>query len=93
MERFIGVEEARPVLGRLAEEVAGGDELVWLTKRGRPLAALVSRDEYARLRTAATQNERAELVELIAESRKRVAEAGVDPSVVEEALDAARRLS
>jgi PHD/YefM family antitoxin component YafN of YafNO toxin-antitoxin module len=67
--------------------------LVWLTKRGRPLAALVSRDEYARLRAAATRRERGELVELLTESRELVAKGGVDPSVVEEALDAARRLS
>jgi hypothetical protein len=30
MERFVGLEEARPVLGQLAEEAATGDE-AWLT--------------------------------------------------------------
>ncbi|MGH3342101.1 MAG: type II toxin-antitoxin system Phd/YefM family antitoxin [Carbonactinosporaceae bacterium] len=93
MERFVGVEEARGTLGRLAEDVARGEETVWLTKHGRPLAVLVSRDEYARLRQQATQVERAELAELLAESRRRAAEAGVDTSVVDEAIDAARRLS
>jgi antitoxin (DNA-binding transcriptional repressor) of toxin-antitoxin stability system len=37
VERFVGLEEARPVLGQLAEEAATGDE-VWLTKHGKPMA-------------------------------------------------------
>lgn len=93
MERFVGVEEARGVLGRLAEDVADADEPVWLTKRGRPLAVLVSRDEYTRLRRQATRAERAELSELLAESRRRTVEAGVDTDAVDEAIDAARRIS
>ena len=51
VERFVGLEEARPVLGQLAEEAATGDE-VWLTKHGKPLAVLLSRDAYIQLRQA-----------------------------------------
>lgn len=90
VERFVGVEEARGSLGKLAEEVAAGDE-VWLTKRGRPLAVLVGRDEYDRMRAAATRAERAELAERLAEARRRVKEAGVDPQIIDDALAAVRQ--
>lgn len=90
VERFVGVEEARAGLGRLAEQVAGGEE-VWLTKRGRPLAVLLGRDDYDRLRAAATRAERTELADRVAEARRRVAEAGLDPQVIDDAVAAARR--
>lgn len=90
VERFVGVEEARAGLGRLAEEVADGEE-VWLTKRGRPLAVLLGRDDYDRLRAAATKAERAELADRVAEARRQVAEAGLDPRVIDDAVTAARR--
>ena|SRR5579875_2528632 len=89
MERFVGVEEARSTLGRLAEDVAAGDE-VWLTKRGRPLAVLVGRDEFDRLRAAASRAQRAELTQRLADVRRLVTDAGLDPQVIDEALMAAR---
>jgi len=45
MERFIGVDDARGSLGRLVEEVATSGDVVSLTKRGKALAVLVSREE------------------------------------------------
>lgn len=92
MERFFGVEEARGVLGKLAEDVAEAQEPVWLTKRGQPLAVLVSCEEYTRLRQDATRADRAELAGLLEQSRQRAAEAGVDTDTVDEAIAAARRL-
>lgn len=92
VERFVGVEEARGSLGKLAEEVAAGDA-VWLTKRGRPLAVLVGRDEFDRMRAAVTRAERAELAEGLAEARRRVKEAGVDPQIIDDALAVARESS
>lgn len=89
VERFVGVEEARATLGRLAEEVAAGEE-VWLTKRGRPVAVLIGPDDYTRLRAAATRAERAELAERVAEARQRVADAGLDPQIIDDAVQAAR---
>jgi prevent-host-death family protein len=44
-ERFVGVEQARGQLGRLVDDVAAGSDAISLTKRGRPVAMLVSRDE------------------------------------------------
>jgi prevent-host-death family protein len=89
MERFVGVEEARSTLGRLAEDVAAGDE-VWLTKRGRPLAVLVGREEFDRLRAAASRAQRAELAQRLADARRQVADAGLDLGLIDEALAAAR---
>lgn len=90
MERFVGMEEARASLGQLAEQAGEGEE-VWLTKRGRPLAVLLGREDYDRLRAAATRAERAELAERVAEARQRVSEAGLDPQVIDDAVAAARR--
>jgi prevent-host-death family protein len=92
VERFVGVEEARGVLGKLAEDVAEAQEPVWLTKRGQPLAALVGREEYTGLRQDASRADRAELAELLEQSRQRAAEAGLDTDSVDEAIAATRRL-
>lgn len=89
VERFVGVEKARSSLGKLAAQVAAGDK-VWLTMRGQPLAVLVGREEFDHLRAAANRAERAELAQRIAEARARVAEAGIDPAILDEALNAAR---
>ena len=48
MERFVGVEDARGSLGQLVDDVAAGGDVVALTKRGKPLVVLVSREEYMR---------------------------------------------
>ena len=92
MERLLGIEEARARLGDVAEEVAVGGDPVVLTKRGRPLAVLVGTDEYSRLKEAVTAMSRAELEDRLAEVRKKVREAGLEPEVVDEAIAAARRL-
>jgi prevent-host-death family protein len=88
----IGVESARSRLGQLLEEVAASGEPVAFAKRGQELGVLVSRDEYARTKEALTRVARAELAERLAEIRRRVAEAGLDESVVDEAIEAVRRL-
>ena len=92
MERYLGIEEARGQLGRLAEEVAEGGDVVILSKRGKAKAVLVNRDEYYRLKLEASRQAREELGRALGRARQRIAESGLDPSVVDEALDAARRL-
>ena len=92
MERFVGVEDARGSLGQLVDEVAAGGDVVALTKRGKPLAVLVSREEYMRLKLAETDRARSELREVLGAARRKVAAAGLDPGVVDEAIAAARRL-
>jgi prevent-host-death family protein len=92
VERFVGVDDARSSLGRLVEEVAASGDVVSLTKRGKALAVLVSREEYLELKLAATERARAELTEALAQARSTVSEAGLDVGVIDEAITAARRL-
>ncbi len=92
MERFVGVEEARGSLGQLVDDVAAGGHVVALTKRGRPLVVLVSREEYVRLKLAQADQARSELREALGEARRKVGAAGLDPGVIDEAIAAARRL-
>jgi len=92
VERFLGIEEARARLGQLAADVSSGGEPVVLTKRGHSLAVVIGRDEYSRLKEAASRLIRQELDGRLAEVRRKVEEAGLEPSVVDEAIAAARKL-
>ncbi len=92
MERYLGIEEARAKLGSLADEVAEGGEAVVLSKRGRARAVLVDRDEYLRFKLSTAKEAREELARVLEETRRRIDEAGLDSSLVDEAVDAARRL-
>ncbi|MHB8288941.1 MAG: type II toxin-antitoxin system prevent-host-death family antitoxin [Acidimicrobiales bacterium] len=93
MERMIGVDKARARLGQLAEEVAAEDEAVVLTRRGEVLAVIVSPAEYERLTEARRRVAREELRERLAQVRKSVADAGLDVSVIDEAIAAARTVA
>jgi prevent-host-death family protein len=90
MERTIGVDRARAKLGQIAEEVAADDESVVLTRRGEAVAVLVSPAEYDRLVEIRRQVAREELRSRLVEVRKSVADAGLDVSVVDEAITAAQ---
>ncbi|MBW3577102.1 MAG: type II toxin-antitoxin system Phd/YefM family antitoxin [Actinobacteria bacterium] len=92
-ERFVGVEQARGQLGRLVEEVAEGADPIGLTKRGQPLAVLVSRDEWEALHKLVRAEARDELRRRLKQVRQRVASAGLDPTAVDEASEAARKVS
>lgn len=92
MERLIGVDDARGSLGRLVEQVAAGGDVVALTKRGKALAVLVSREEYVQMKLAATERARTELAESLDSARRTVGEAGLDVGVIDEAIAAARQL-
>lgn len=90
MERTIGVDKARAQLGQLAEEVAADDEAVVLTRRGQAVAVLVSPAEYDRLTETRRRMAQDQLRARLAEVRQSVADAGLDVSVVDEAITAAR---
>lgn len=92
-ERFVGVEQARGQLGRLVDDVAGGSDAISLTKRGRPVAMLVNRDEWEALRGMVRAEAREELARRLARVRERVSDAGLDPATVDEAIEAARKVS
>ena len=87
----IGVDKARTKLGQLAKEVAADREEVVLTHRGQPIALLVSLDEYENLIVLRAEKARDELKARLADVRRSVADAGLDVSVVDEAISAARR--
>jgi prevent-host-death family protein len=91
MERTIGVDKARAMLSQLADEVAADDEPVVLTRRGKPLAVLLSPAEYDRLTNAARQVARDELRARLEEVRQSVEDAGLDVRVVDRAIRAAKR--
>jgi prevent-host-death family protein len=92
MERTLGVEEARARLGELAEEVGAGGEAVVLTKRGRALAVLVDREQYARYKEHSSRVARSELQKLLPQIQAQIERVGLDRKMIRDAIDAARRL-
>ncbi len=90
MERTIGVDKARARLGQLADELAVEDEAVVLTRRGQAVAVLISPAEYDELLELRRKMAREELQARLADVRASVASAGLDVSVVDEAIEAAR---
>jgi prevent-host-death family protein len=90
MERTIGVDRARAQLGQLADDIAADDEAVVLTRRGQAVAVLISPAEYDELLDLRRRMAREELQARLAEVRASVASAGLDVSVVDEAIEAAR---
>jgi prevent-host-death family protein len=90
MERTIGVDKARAKLGEIADEIAADDEAVVLTRRGQAVAVLVSPSEYDSLVESRRRLAREDLQARLAQVRKDVADAGLDVSVVDEAITAVR---
>lgn len=90
MERTIGVDKARAKLGQIAEEIAADDEAVVLTRRGEAVAVLISPSEYDSLVESRRRLAREDLQARLAQVRTSVAAAGLDVSVVDEAITAAR---
>jgi prevent-host-death family protein len=90
MQRTIGVDQARANLGQLAQEVHEQDEAVVLTRRGQPLAIMVSPSQYEQLVEARRRLAQHELRARLQDVRESVAAAGLDVSVVDEAISAAR---
>jgi prevent-host-death family protein len=90
MERTIGVDKARAKLGQIAEEIAADEEVVVLTRRGEAVAVLISPSEYDSLVESRRRLAREDLQARLAEVRENVAAAGLDVTVVDEAITAAR---
>ncbi|MDQ6725201.1 MAG: type II toxin-antitoxin system Phd/YefM family antitoxin [Actinomycetota bacterium] len=74
------------------EEVAASGNVVALTKRGKALAVLVSRDEYQQMKLAASERARVELGEALGSVRRAVRDAGLEVGVIDQAIAAARQL-
>jgi PHD/YefM family antitoxin component YafN of YafNO toxin-antitoxin module len=92
MERSVGIEEARGRLGELADQVAESGEAVVLCRRGMARAMLIDREHYLRYKVAMNAEARAELERLLGKIESQIAAAGLDRSLVTEAIEAARKL-
>ena len=90
MERTIGLDKARGKLGQLAEAVRADNAPLVLMRRGEPLVVLVSPSEYERLTEADRRATAEQLQARLVEVRETVREAGLDVTVVDEAIAAAR---
>ena len=90
MQQFVGVEDARARLGRLAEEVSESDQAVFLTRRGTPIAVLISRAEYERLQAIRRRVALDALRSHLSDIRQAVIDGGLDVSLGDDAIRAAR---
>lgn len=89
MTRTVPVDNGDPALSELLEQTAEGD-LVQLTKDGHLAAVVLSRDAYDELLLALSADARRELADIIEQTRRDVKQAGLDRSVVDEAIEAVR---
>ena len=89
MTRTVPIENDDIRLRELVEQLTEGD-VVQLTRGGRLAAVVVDRESYDQLLLAAGQQARQELKEMAAETRQRIAQAGLEPGLVDEALEAVR---
>jgi len=87
--RTVPVDNDDTSLSELLERVAEGD-LVQLTKDGRLAAVVLSREAYDELLLALSADARRELADMMQQTRREVAAAGLDRSVVDEAIAAVR---
>ncbi len=91
MEHMIGVDKARARLGQLAEQAAASEPVI-LTRRGERLAVLISPEDYEQLLSERRVHAREKLADRLAAVRQSVTASGLDASVVDEAIAAARAL-
>ena len=89
MIRTVPVDNDDTVLSGLLEQTAEGD-LVQLTKDGQLAAVVLSREAYDELLLALSGDARHELADIIELTRREVKQAGLDRSVVDEAIEAVR---
>ena len=89
MTRTVPVENDDTALSELLEQTADGD-LVQLTKDGELAAVVLSRQAYDELLLAVSAGARRELADIVEQTRRDVAQADLDRSVVDEAIAAVR---
>ena len=89
MARTVPIENDDMRLRGLLDPLTEGD-VVQLARGGRLAAVVVERDSYDQLLLAAGQDARRELGEMAAETRQRIAQAGLEREPVDEAVEAVR---
>lgn len=90
MTRTVPVDNDDTVLRELLEQTADGD-LVQLTKDDQLAAVVLSREAYDEMLLALSADARHEPADIIEQTRREVKQAGLDRSVVDEAIEAVRR--
>ena len=89
MARTVPIENDDMRLRELLDQLTEGD-VVQLTRGGRLAAVVVDRESYGQLLLAAGQDARRELGEMAADTRQRIAQAGLERDLVDEAVEAVR---
>lgn len=92
MAKVLGVDKARPALGSLVDQVVKNGEPVLITKRTGRVAVLVSYEEFTTLKALAEGKVKTRLRQALKDIRRAVRKARLPSRVVDEALQAARRL-
>lgn len=87
--RTVAVNDDDSELNGLLEQVADGS-LVHLTRDGHLAAVVLSRQAYDELLLAVSADARCDLADMAKETRREVAQAGLDRSLVDEAIAAVR---
>lgn len=80
-----GNDSLRDLLDQLRQA-----EQVSLTEDGKQVGVLLSREQYNQLLIATSTEDRQRLTEIVETNRREVADTGLDQSVVDEAVEAAR---
>lgn len=89
MTRTVPVHDDDTALSELLEQTVDGG-LVHLTKDGRLAAVVLSREAYDELLLAVSADARRELADMAEQTRREVSQAGLDRSIVDEAIAAVR---
>lgn len=91
LERVMGVDEVRPRLGAILEEVDERGEAVVITSRSKPRGVLVPYRQYLSMREAAERAKRALVREMLEAVRGRAEKAGLSEEDVAQEVRAVRR--
>ncbi len=91
MERILGVNEVRPRLTRLLDEIERGGEPVVIMAKSKPRGVLVSYGEYRALRSLADKAKRDWLEETVSRFRARGEAAGLTEEDVRREIEDTRR--
>ena len=92
MAKVLGVDQARPALGSLVDEVVASGEPVMITKRAGKAAVLIGYEEFVTLKAVADGKVKARLRKALQEIRKNVRTQELGSDLVEEAIQAAKGL-
>jgi prevent-host-death family protein len=89
--RVIGIDELRPRLGAVLDEIERSGEPVVITSRSKPRGVLISYDRYRNMSAAVERAQRAWLLATIERFQDRAASAGLTEEDARREIEAGRR--